>query len=69
LGRSTWHHRPEEGSRRILGPAALIPARIFQPGEGVLPALLFGCWVLGDIEISDKACQRLAKGRLPCRLG
>ncbi|HVH75142.1 MAG TPA: alpha/beta hydrolase [Stellaceae bacterium] len=40
-----------------------IPLRLYRPGEGVLPALVYyhgGGWVVGDLETHDTLCRHLA---------
>jgi len=47
----------------IPGPAVEIPARIYRPGDGTLPGLVWfhgGGWVLGSLESTDPLCRSLA---------
>lgn len=51
-------------NRSIPGPEGDIPVRIYTPeGSGPFPALVYfhgGGWVVGDLEMVDAACARLA---------
>lgn len=51
--------------RRIPGPAAEIPVRIYTPeGQTPLPVLVFyhgGGWVIGSLESHDGLCRALAR--------
>ena len=45
------------------GPGGDIPLRLYRPGEGVLPTLVYyhgGGWVVGDLETHDTLCRHLA---------
>jgi acetyl esterase len=57
-------HRVE--NRRIPGDGGLIPVRVYYPaGATPLPALVFfhgGGFVLGGLDMSDRACRALANG-------
>ena len=51
--------------RLIPGPGGPIPVRIYTPGEGNPPVLVWfhgGGWVLGSLDTVDGTCRRLAKG-------
>lgn len=52
--------------RNVLaaGPAGQLPVRVYHPAPGTrLPLLVYfhgGGWVIGNIEVADKACRALA---------
>jgi acetyl esterase len=50
--------------RTVPGPAGEIPVRVYTPaGEGPLPVVVYfhgGGWVIGDLEVVDQPCRRLA---------
>ncbi|MCG8915952.1 alpha/beta hydrolase [Actinokineospora sp. PR83] len=53
----------EVGEREIAGPGGGIRLRVYRPGAGVLPVLVYffgGGWTLGTIETADAICRRLA---------
>jgi len=55
---------PEVRELRIPGPAGEIPARLYRPSEGTLPALVYfhgGGWVIGDLDSHDFPCRDLAR--------
>src|SRR5690606_17778640 len=48
----------------IPGPGCSLTVRIYRPGPGTMPVLMFfhgGGWILGDLNTSDTACRRMAK--------
>lgn len=54
----------EVSDRTATGPAGDIPVRVYRPtAGGTLPVVVYfhgGGWVIGDIEVADKACRSLA---------
>jgi acetyl esterase len=47
----------------VVGTEPLIPARLYRPGEGTLPLLVYfhgGGWVVGSVALSDSFCRALA---------
>ncbi len=49
--------------RNIPGPHGEIPVRIYNPGNGPLPVVVFyhgGGWVIGDLDYQDVACRYIA---------
>jgi acetyl esterase len=47
----------------IPGPHGEIPVRIYNPGNGPLPLVVFyhgGGWVIGDLDYQDVACRYIA---------
>jgi acetyl esterase len=56
-------HEVTEGS--FDGPGGPVPIRIYRPGEGVLPVVVFchgGGWVLCNLDTHDDLCRSLANG-------
>lgn len=51
--------------RFIPGPTAELPVRVYRPGgQAPLPALVAfhgGCWIVGNIELTDRPFRALAK--------
>lgn len=46
-----------------VGGEPLIPARLYRPGQGTLPLLVYfhgGGWVVGSVALSDNFCRALA---------
>jgi acetyl esterase len=55
---------PEVRDLAAEGLAGAIPLRLYRPGEGALPALIFfhsGGWVVGDLDTHDVICRQIAK--------
>jgi acetyl esterase len=51
------------GDRTIPGPHGEIPVRIYNPGNGPLPVVVYyhgGGWVIGDLDYQDVACRYVA---------
>jgi acetyl esterase/lipase len=49
--------------REMSIPPRAIAARLYRPGPGPLPVVVYlhgGGWVIGDLETHDRACRRLA---------
>ena len=47
----------------IPGPAGAVPIRVYEPGPGPLPALVYfhgGGWVTGSLDTHDGVCRSLA---------
>jgi acetyl esterase len=54
----------------VEGPGGPIPVRVYRPGDGVLPTLLYfhgGCWIVGDLDSHDTDCRSLAN-RAGCQV-
>lgn len=51
-------------ARTLPGPAGAIPVRVYTPaGDGPLPVVVYlhgGGWVIGDLDVVDKPCRRIA---------
>jgi acetyl esterase len=54
-------HRVED--RRVPGPDAPIPVRVYAPADGRRPGLVYfhgGGFVIGNLDMSDRTCRALA---------
>lgn len=51
------------GERELASPRGSFPVRLYRPGDGTLPLVVFfhgGGWCLNDLDTHDGICRRLA---------